>query len=175
MKQLLRAAYWLRHAYQVFPLSQSASLVAAVQTIEVLLPNIKGEVCSTCQREISPGPTKKFRDFLQQYAPTTSAEERKARDLLYKQCSQLTHGRELLASDEDQYTGWTNPAHAFDRQTLDDALRLARISAINWFVSQFAPQTIDTLILAKVRQAATGQAPRNYAGSSYEAGSDEYS
>jgi hypothetical protein len=46
IKKLLRAGYWQRHAHQVFPLSQSASLVAAVQAIEVLLPNVKGQVCA---------------------------------------------------------------------------------------------------------------------------------
>jgi hypothetical protein len=132
-KQLLRSAYWLRHAYDVFQLSQSASLVAAVQAVEALLPTTKGQVCSTCNREIGPGPTQKFKNFLQQYVPTTSKEELKARSLLYRQRSQLTHGRELLTSDSDHHFGWTNPAHAFDRQTLDDALRLARICAINWF------------------------------------------
>lgn len=134
--RLLRAAYWLRHAHDVNQLSQSAALVAAVQTVEALLPTIKGQVCPTCEREISPGPTKKFRDFLQEYAPTTSAEERRARDLLYKQRSRLTHGHDLLASDKDYPAAWTNPAHAFDSQTLDRALRLAQISAINWFVAQ---------------------------------------
>jgi hypothetical protein len=135
-KRLLRSAYWLRHAHEVNQLSQSAALVAAVQAVEALLPAIKGQVCSTCEREIGPGPTKKFRDFLQEHAPTTSTEERRARDLLYKQRSRLTHGHELLASDSDYYAGWTYPAHAFDSQTLYRALRLAQISAINWFIGQ---------------------------------------
>jgi hypothetical protein len=135
-KRLLRAAYWLRHAHEVNQLSQSAALVAAVQAVEVLLPALKGQACPTCEREISPGPTRKFRDFLQEYSPTTSADERRARDLLYKQRSRLTHGHELLVSDSDYHAGWTNPAHAFDSQALDRALRLAQISAINWFVAQ---------------------------------------
>jgi hypothetical protein len=135
-QRLLRASYWLRHAHEINQISQSAALVAAIQAVEVLLPAIKGQVCTTCEREISPGPTRKFRDFLQEYAATTSAEERKARDLLYKQRSRLTHGHELLVSDSDYHASWTNPAHAFDSQTLDRALRLAQISAINWFIAQ---------------------------------------
>jgi len=134
-ERLFRAAYWHNHAHEVFRLSQSASLVAAVQAIEVLLPNVKGEVCPTCDREIAPGPTRKFKDFLQQYAPTSNKEERKARDLLYKQRSQLTHGKALLAADDSLGFGWTTPAHAFDRQTLDGATRLTRTSVINWFIA----------------------------------------
>ncbi len=132
--RLLRAAYWYRHAHEVWRLSQSASLVAAVQTVEVLLPTIKGEACPACQRDTSPGPTRKFRDFLQEYAPATSEEESKARDLLYRQRSKLTHGHELLVADGDVFATWTNPAHAFDDQTLEDALQVARIAAINWFI-----------------------------------------
>jgi hypothetical protein len=134
-KRLVRAAYWLNHAGQVFRLSLSASLVAAIQAIEVLLPAVKGEVCPTCKREVAPGPTRKFKDFLQQYAPTNDSEERKARDLLYRQRSRLIHGHELLGTDGDYNFGWTNPAHAFDRMTLDGAVRLARIATINWFVA----------------------------------------
>jgi hypothetical protein len=134
-KLLVRAAYWLNHADQVLRLSQSASLVAAIQAIEVLLPAVKGETCPSCNREKGPGPTRKFKDFLQQYAPTNDSEERKARDLLYKQRSQLVHGHELLGTDGDYHFGWTNPAHAFDRMTLDGAVRLARIATIKWFMA----------------------------------------
>jgi hypothetical protein len=134
-QRLFRTAYWLNHAHEVFSLSQSASLVAAVQAIEVLLPAAKGEVCQACKRDIAPGPTRKFREFLQKYAPTPDIAERKARDLLYRQRSQLTHGQMLLSADDNFHFGWATPAHAFDMQTLDGALRLTRMSAINWFLA----------------------------------------
>jgi hypothetical protein len=131
--QVLRAAYWLRHAREVFLLSHSASLVAAVQAVEVLLPTTSRARCGTCDQLMGPGPTKQFADFLDAYAPAEDDESAGARKAMYSQRSRLAHGHGLLSADAQ--VGWNHPATAHEHQLLSETHRVARVAIINWFRS----------------------------------------
>ncbi|MFK4086951.1 hypothetical protein ACI2LF_22770 [Kribbella sp. NPDC020789] len=133
-RRLLRAAYWINHALQVFPDSQSSSLISAVQAIESLLTPIgTGTRCPCCGLSQGPGPTANFKEFLDKHiGPDESAVRRE----LYRRRSQLTHGNDLLRADEEIDFGWTDPHRPFESNTVRAAIRIARISAISWFDEQ---------------------------------------
>lgn len=134
-RQLLRSAYWLRHAHDVHSLSHSASLVATIQAVEVLLPKSAGAACSTCGLNTGPGPTARFAAFLEEHAPATDDDSARTRKDLYSLRSRLTHGHTLLVSDAEISVGGSGPRPMYEWLTLDRASSLARIAAINWFES----------------------------------------
>ena len=135
-QSFLRSAFWLRHAGDVYRLSSSAALVAAVQAVEALLPPPQGVACPTCGLVGGPGPTANFRSFLAQHAPTHDGDLVKARTRLYQTRSKLTHGQDLLSSDSELGFGWSGPQEPFEQNDLDMATRVARIAAIRWLLLQ---------------------------------------
>ncbi len=135
-ERFLRSAFWLRHARDVYPLSASAALIAAVQAVESLLPPLQGLACPTCGLVGGPGPTASFRRFLALYASTNDEGLVKARKRLYQTRSKLTHGHDLLSSDSELGFGWTGPQEPFERNDLEMATGIARVAAINWLLLQ---------------------------------------
>jgi hypothetical protein len=135
-RRTLRAAYWLRHAEEVYPRSRSASLMAMIQAVEVLLPKTSGKKCEECGLTTGLGPRKKFANFLDEYAPATDDEAKAARKSLYTQRSQIAHGHHLLLTDEEISFGWQQPSSVDEWTLLDEARRLTRQGAISWFISQ---------------------------------------
>ena len=101
-----RASYWAQVSAKVFTISQSASFAALVSAIEVFLPNPEHR-CTKCGRHTSTnccsechqpqaGPTKAFRDFLEEFVPGIPAAHR---NKLYSVRSSLSHGSSLVAGD----------------------------------------------------------------------------
>ncbi|WP_395292265.1 hypothetical protein ACF9IK_00605 [Kitasatospora hibisci] len=109
---LLRAAYWLNAATDVFHTSRSASFQFLIQAVEALITTPKDQPkCSECDRTIGVGPTALFQDFVGTYAPPTGdSADAGAHKLLYNKRSQLTHGHSLLMTDEE--TGFMGPGPA---------------------------------------------------------------
>jgi hypothetical protein len=137
-RRFLRAAYWLRHSQQMFTTSQSASLIASVQTVESLLRPDQGIRCPTCGLMQGAGPTALFERFLDKHVGATGSPARKQ---LYKQRSQLAHGHELLTADEEIVFGWQSPRSPHEDGVVRDANRLARAATISWLEEQLTSPT----------------------------------
>jgi hypothetical protein len=107
-----RALFWLDIASRHWPSSMSSSYSALVTAVEALTE--RGAVhkahCPECQADRtheSPGPTARFKDFFEKYAPGSS--RRGQRDDMYRLRSMISHGSGLIAFDEGRAVGWDPP------------------------------------------------------------------
>ncbi|MFF4362965.1 hypothetical protein ACFY1U_35220 [Streptomyces sp. NPDC001351] len=137
--RILRAAYWLHHAREVWDISKSAYFQALVQAVEAMLKyGDHRERCPQCNTPLA-GPTKYFRCFIDRYAPTRDEhdeDERKTRKLLYGKRSDLTHGTSLLAADEEVGFGWHTPKPSYEYRLSSEAQRVCRRAIIGWLDEQ---------------------------------------
>src|SRR5688572_4499848 len=95
-RRFLTSCFWFQHATQVHGQSRSASFTALISAIEALvIPEGGQPQCSTCGRSLGPGPTERFAQFLETFAPG-AGEMRRERKRLYGIRSALSHGGSLL-------------------------------------------------------------------------------
>ncbi len=89
--------------------------------------------CTECgQPHRHPGPTRLFREFVEQYAASEDVSDRKA---IYNLRSTFVHGGGLHAFDVPR--GWgLNPADEAQRDLHDASMRIARAAIRTWFLSQ---------------------------------------
>jgi len=128
---VLRAAYWLRHARDVWDLSHTAYYLAVINAVEVMLPDPSGERCPTCGLIRGKGPTVLFEEFLDSHAPRTEETE-PSRKELYRARSKMSHGRVLLRSDVPRAWGVLEPAEWEERDRSLAARNLAKTAILNW-------------------------------------------
>ncbi|MBK9949648.1 MAG: hypothetical protein IPP12_21065 [Nitrospira sp.] len=129
-----RAAYWFSLVQD--QQSSSAQFLYLIQCIETLLPKTEsGQVCPKCNRDIGPGPTARFVDFLNNMVPG-HPELAKGRKRLYKIRSDLSHGWELFTRDLRTVM---NPKSSDQLLRTHAAYQLARLALINWLIKQ-SPQ-----------------------------------
>jgi hypothetical protein len=133
-----RAAFWMDLASRQWEASISSSFASLVSAIEALTE--RGEIhsveCLTCkttrQHEV-PGPTKKFIDFFENYAPGKSNKKR--REEMYSVRSGILHGSKLLQLDQDSYFGWDPPG--WDQRELTNELwGLTRMAVRQWLMTR---------------------------------------
>jgi hypothetical protein len=129
--RLLRAAYWLDAAYRVWDMSKALSYVAAIFAVEALVPSHEAEPCPCCGLDRSPGPTARFRDFVEKYAASTEEAPRQG---LYELRSKLVHGHRLHALDLPRAWGALTPRDEEFRDLHDAALGVARSATRRWFL-----------------------------------------
>ena len=136
-ERLLRAAYWFDAAYRVWHISKSLSYVSAISSIETLFPEREGHTCPECDRfHDSPGPTARFRTFVESYAGEEAQEDRSA---IYGLRSTFTHGSALHGLDVPRTWGALEPTAQGHRDLHDAALTVARTVVRNWFVEHSRP------------------------------------
>lgn len=136
-RKILRASYWLHHAQEVWDLSKSANYQAMIQAVEALIDVPKGEPqCPQCNRSVGKGPTKRFIDFVDHFAPKDDGAEEPERKLLYSTRSYLTHGNGLLYADEETGIGWHGPKPVYERQLADRTHDICRRAVTGWLRSQ---------------------------------------
>jgi len=133
-----RAAFWFGTASRMWDISISASFAALVSAVESL--TVRGSVhqfdCPACgtpaQHEV-PGPTQRFRDFIETYAP--GATLAKDRNDMYALRSDILHASDLMELDQDiPVMGWTPPG--FKEEELHRGLwRVTRMALRNWLKS----------------------------------------
>jgi hypothetical protein len=129
--RVLRAAFWLRHAQDVWNVSHTAYFLAIINAVEVMITKGKGERCPTCGLMVGKGPTALFEEFLDRYVPKTAATEPR-RNELYRVRSNISHGHLLLRSDIPR--GWAvmEPTEWEQMDMARDAHRLAQLAIVNW-------------------------------------------
>lgn len=129
--RFLRAAFWIQHAQHVHALSESAVFMALVNAVEALIPSGEpGAIrCRECKRDVGPGPTEKFKQFVDHYAPSATAKNRKS---LYSLRSQITHGGRLLHGDRNAWGMTFTGRKISDWASADEIRGIARVVLINW-------------------------------------------
>jgi hypothetical protein len=101
-----------------------------INAIETLFPEREGHTCPACERfHDSPGPTARFRAFVETYA---AGEEFEARDAVYNLRSTLVHG--LHGLDTPRSWGALEPGVEEHRSLHDAAVAVARTAIRKWFL-----------------------------------------
>jgi len=131
-KRFLSACYWLQHASHVWDISHTAHYVALINAIEVLLPSFGGDSCPECGRDRSKGPTAKFAEFPDLYAPSDEAEPRRRE--LYRIRSKITHRHALLFSDTPRHWGGLEPAEQAEFERSGNTMKMVQRALINWLL-----------------------------------------
>ncbi|HEX8859617.1 MAG TPA: hypothetical protein VGC06_11115 [Actinomycetes bacterium] len=131
--QLLRASYWFDAAGRVWHTSKSLSYIAAINAIEALLPEQKTDPCPCCKRDRSPGPTARFRNFIETYA---AAEGTEARSAMYGLRSAFVHGGGLHGLDVPRSLAGTLVPSDMKHWDLHSAALAVSATAIRtWFLN----------------------------------------
>lgn len=131
-ERFLRSSFWFQHAQLVATLSKSASFTALMSAIEALMPEaIPTGHCDACNRPISIGSTRRFKDFVEQFIPdqqASSADKGK----LYSLRSALSHGGSLLHSDRNGWAAGMTSRSLEEWASYDAMWRIVRIALANW-------------------------------------------
>ncbi len=122
-----RAGYWYHLAKRQE--SYSAYFLHLIQSIETLLPSAEpGNACSECGKDKNDGPTKRFRNFLDELVPA-QPEFASARKQLYTFRSNLSHGWDICGRD---FGRMNIPMSVAQTMWTVQAYHLARCALINW-------------------------------------------
>ncbi len=130
--RLVRACYWLRHAWEIQHVSRSASYIALVQAIESLLDRA-GEVGKECGQP-RERITKRFQQFLETFVP--GIKQSGAKEAFYRIRSGLTHGEFLFDNDRFPFLGMIEPKRAGELSLGWQMAQVARAALINWLLKQ---------------------------------------
>jgi hypothetical protein len=115
-----RMAFWLDHASRQWSFSMSASFAALVSAVESLI------------NQDGPGSTQRFRDFFETYAPGATLVTRRSR--MYRLRSNILHGSELMAMDQDVAFGW-DPPWLNERELHEELWTVTQTAARNWLLN----------------------------------------
>jgi hypothetical protein len=132
-----RATFWLDMGSRQWNISASATFAAYVSSIEAL--TARGTVhqfdCPVCgghtQHEV-PGATRRFKDFIETYAPDAGLASR--RGDMYDLRSGILHGSKLIELDYALAFGW-DPPWWNQQQLIWDLSTITRIALRNWLRS----------------------------------------
>ena len=111
-----RGSFWMDMASRQWAISLSASFASLVIAIEALGDRRKG-------------PTARFHDYLAQYAPNASLQDRGKK--MYALRSDILHGSGLMEMDQDADSGWSPPEQN-DKDIMEELWRLTKLSMLNW-------------------------------------------
>lgn len=131
--RFLRSAYWFQYAQRVANISRSGSFTALVSAIEALMPppGPPEKTCPQCTRPFGQGPTQRFINFVDQYAPGPTASAKDHRKL-YALRSALSHGGSLLPSDRHGWMTGLTPKSVDQWADERSIWQVVRASLVNW-------------------------------------------
>jgi hypothetical protein len=132
--RFLRAAQWFYVAREILAFHASSGMAALVTAIETLAYEARDRsACPCCGLDTSPGPTARFKDFLDQFVP--EAGNRTAVGRLYTIRSNIVHGLNSLLSDEP----WTitfKPSLLDEMEEVSTLFRATRLALVRWLGAQ---------------------------------------
>jgi hypothetical protein len=135
-RRFIRAVRWMYAATPLHFHLISSCYIALVSAVEALMPDAeRQENCPTCHKDRSPGPTQRFQNFVESYAPASDPEE-KNRKRLYRIRSDLAHGRDLLRFDSAPWDWSLNTTSETEREALDQLFRIVRRVIVNWLLGK---------------------------------------
>jgi hypothetical protein len=129
--RFLRSAQWYDAALGMWSTHYGAGLGALVAAIETLAwKGRPADPCPTCGKDRNPGPTARFKAFVDRYAQEQATL--KPRDA-YARRSALLHGAERLTIDVPGFMAFM-PSYLRDRDEWEATMRLTQIVMINWLL-----------------------------------------
>jgi hypothetical protein len=142
-QKLYRSCMWFAIAQQIWRDSESASFLCVVSALESLVG--QPEKCVECQQSITEGleicpscaqprykVTKKFKEFVQQYAPRAASKEQFMKSV-YKVRSDLAHGLgDLLQSEITPWAIFEKPEQVYQESLQRDLFDCASEAIVNW-------------------------------------------
>jgi hypothetical protein len=116
---------------------QIGSTSAAVQAVEILVQNVRGQnnVCECCKKSQGPGRTHLFREFLDRFAPSPEGEDDN-RTLLYRTRSNLTHGFKPPFRIDWGFEWAMNTELNDQSMLLETAMQTVQIALRNWLADR---------------------------------------
>ena len=114
-----RAGFWIYMASRQWTVSFSASFASLAIAVE-----------SLGARALRP--TERFRNFIEQYAPGASLENR--RNEMYALRSDILHGSGLMEMDQDAHFGWAPPEQK-EKDLMDELWEVTQRAVRNWLKS----------------------------------------
>jgi hypothetical protein len=136
-RRFVRSAASIYTAIELWDLSISSYFLMCVQAIETMVDRPDPVRCSSCNRDMGPGPTKLFREFVERYA-ADSGVDKKVVNELYSVRSALAHGHFLFQLDE---APWSSSMGAMAARIGEDeiyrsAITVAKTGLRNWLLTQ---------------------------------------
>jgi hypothetical protein len=132
-EKFLRACFWYYTAGSASEVTPALQYNCLVTAIETLMGEAEKILCDCCGKDTSPGPTGKFKSFLETYAP--GDHNNKDRGAFYALRSKLSHGGMLFRHDLPRALGILHPTEIREWDSGGNISRLARIGLINWMMS----------------------------------------
>jgi len=137
-RRFLRSAAAIYTACELWEVSISSYFLVCVQAIETLVDRPSSPVrCPACNRDVGPGPTRLFREFVERYCLTSGVKETTLKEL-YSVRSALAHGDYLFQLDEAPWAfnlGAT-VARLGEDEIYRSAITVAKTGLRNWLLSQ---------------------------------------
>jgi hypothetical protein len=136
-RRFLRSAAAIYAARELWDISISSYFLACVQAIETMVDRPSPIPCPVRNRDMGPGPTKLFREFVERFC-STSGVDRKVVNELYSVRSALAHGHYLFQLDEAPWTFNMGAlaARAGEDEVYRAAITVAKTGLRNWLLSQ---------------------------------------
>jgi hypothetical protein len=136
-RRFLRSAAAIYTAQELWDLSISSYFLMCVQAIETMIDRPRPVRCPECNRDMGPGPTRLFREFVERYCSDSGVEEKVVNEL-YRVRSALAHGHYLFQIDE---APWSFNMGAMVASLNEDeiyrsAIAVAKTGLRNWLLSQ---------------------------------------
>ena len=133
-----RATFWLDMFSRQWTVSVSAAFGTLVSAIEALTERgvahqFDCPICSTPTQHEVPGATRRFKDFIERYAPGAIPASR--RDEMYGLRSGISHGTKLIELDYALAFGW-DPPWLKQRELIWDLATITRIGLRTWLKSK---------------------------------------
>lgn len=134
-QRCLRFCFWFRHAHETRRYSATASYLALVHGIEALVPPAGQRIdCTECHKDKSPGPTRRFVDFVKKYA-TDSDDTAEDGSALYGMRSGISHGETVLWTDRQPgFDHVTTPGWSDQLDSMNEAWRVAQRVFVNYLL-----------------------------------------
>jgi hypothetical protein len=136
-RRFLRSAAAIYTARELWDLSISSYFLMCVQAIETMVDRPSPTPCPTCKRDMGPGPTRLFREFVERYCSDSGVEEKVVAEL-YRVRSAIAHGHYLFQLDEAPWSfnmGAAVARHS-EYEIYASAITVAKTGLRNWLLSQ---------------------------------------
>jgi hypothetical protein len=136
-RRFLRSAAAIYTAQELWDLSISSYFLMCVQAIETMVDRPPPVPCPACNRDMGPGPTRLFREFVERYCESGRVDTKVVNEL-YRVRSALAHGHYLFQLDE---APWSFNVGAIAARLSEDeiyrsAITVAKSGLRNWLLSQ---------------------------------------
>ena len=131
-----RATFWLDMFSRQWTISVSAAFAALVSAIEALTERgvahqFKCPICDDLTQHEVPGSTRRFRDFMNTYAPGAKSA---IRNQIYDLRSGILHGSKLIELDYALAFGW-DPPWRKQQELIWELSKITRTALRNWLIT----------------------------------------